>query len=229
MKRHLSHVPWTRLRACCLIGLACLLAAILPADVTALGSKKTDQQLYAAARQARQNNDFLTAALNLYAYRERQPDVYLKNRTHQSEVDETLRRLINAVSDDIEIASGARKEGCKAAQVRGSSTNLMPMYLPPYPSACQGRPGPNEVMLYVDFGYSGACVVKPIGRYATAEQIGLPNDSISSLKIGSNVRAVVCEHYNFSGTCSTFFYDDSNLSNDAIGNDRITSVRVERR
>lgn len=227
MKRNSLQVKWAHLRAGCLIGLACLLIASLPASAAAVGGKKSDQQLYDDARKAREGNDFLTAALNLYAYRERQPDLYLKNAKHRSEVDETLRRLIVLVKDDIAVTRAAEKEQCEAAKNRAGFNNQWPMYLPPLPSSCSGRPGPNEVVFFMHFDYQPPCVVKGIGRYDTAEQIGLPNDSISSIRVGGNVRAVLCMHGGSTGTCETFTFDDPNLSDNAIGNDEVTSARIE--
>jgi hypothetical protein len=36
-------------------------------------------------------------------------------------------------------------------------------------------------------------------------------------------------HGGQTGTCETFYADDNNLSNNAIGNDQVTSARVEAR
>jgi hypothetical protein len=227
MKRHNLREKWAHLRVCCLLAVACLLIASVPVSAAIVGSKKSDQQLYADARNARESNDYLTAALNLYAYQQRQPEVYLNNQKHQQDVDETLKRLIYAVKFEVGIARDARNEGCEAAQVRAITTDMTPMHLPPYPSICQGRPSPDQVMFFMHFDFQPPCVVKTVGRYDTAEQIGLPNDSISSLRVGSNVRAVLCMHGGQTGTCEAFYADDANLSNNTIGNDQVTSARVE--
>ncbi|MGB9591519.1 MAG: hypothetical protein ACPL1K_03270, partial [Candidatus Kryptoniota bacterium] len=83
--------------------------------------------------------------------------------------------------------------------------------------------------LFVDSNYSGQCVVKNVGEYPDPGSIGLPNDSISSIKVGTNVKATLCEHDNFRGVCETFTGDDPDLSNNSIGNDRVSSARVERK
>ncbi len=42
-----------------------------------------------------------------------------------------------------------------------------------------------------------------------------------------NVRVVLCMHGGLTGLCETFTYDDPNLSNNAIGNDEVTSAQIE--
>jgi len=90
-------------------------------------------------------------------------------------------------------------------------------------------PNADQIALFVDADYGGQCVVKGLGSYANPSAIGLPNDSISSIKVGSNVKAMLCHHDNYGGQCETFTGRDSNLSNNAVGNDQVSSVRVERR
>ncbi|MEM4204837.1 MAG: hypothetical protein QXS54_12280, partial [Candidatus Methanomethylicaceae archaeon] len=90
-------------------------------------------------------------------------------------------------------------------------------------------PNGDQVALFVDANYGGQCVIRGVGGYSTPGAIGLPNDSISSVKIGSNVRAILCEHDNYGGVCETFTGNDSNLGDNSIGNDRVSSVRVESR
>ena len=98
---------------------------------------------------------------------------------------------------------------------------------PPPPPNC--NPNDDQIALFVDSDYGGQCVVKGIGEYSNPSSIGLPNDSISSVKVGSNVQAVLCEHDNYGGTCETFAANDTNLSDNNIGNDRVSSAKVETR
>lgn len=89
------------------------------------------------------------------------------------------------------------------------------------------NPSSNEIALFVDANYSGQCVVKGIGNYPNPGSIGLPNDSISSIRVGSGVRAVLCRDDNYGGVCETFTGDDPNLSNNSIGDNQVSSARVE--
>ncbi len=96
---------------------------------------------------------------------------------------------------------------------------------PPPPPAC--NPNADQVALFVNAGYNGQCVVKGIGDYRNPGAIGLPNDSISSVKVGSHVRALLCKHDDYK-ECETFEHSDSNLSDNSVGNDQVSSAKVMR-
>jgi hypothetical protein len=91
------------------------------------------------------------------------------------------------------------------------------------------NPSADQVALYVDTDYRGQCVVKNLGSYVSPGAIGLPNDSISSVKVGSNVMLRLYEHDNYAGRASLFTGNDSNLGDNTIGNDSVSSMKVERR
>lgn len=95
------------------------------------------------------------------------------------------------------------------------------------PAAAQCEPTENQVAYFSDSNFRGRCVVQEIGEYPTSSTIGLPNDRISSIKIGVNVQSLVCEHTFFAGRCEFFTGNDSNLGNNPIGHDRISSVKVQ--
>ena len=96
----------------------------------------------------------------------------------------------------------------------------------PPPSNCPINA--DQIALFMDDDYRGRCVVKNVGEYPNPGAIGLPNDSISSVKVGSNVKAVLCKHDGFND-CETFEHDDNHLGDNHIGNDQVSSVKVERR
>ena len=103
-------------------------------------------------------------------------------------------------------------------------------YSPPPPTATPPpncNPNADQMALFVDTNYGGQCVVKGIGEYANPGAIGLPNDAISSLKVGGNVQAVLCRDDNFGGGCETFTGDDPNLGDNSIGDNQVSSVKVE--
>ena len=72
-------------------------------------------------------------------------------------------------------------------------------------------------------------MVKGIGQYPNAEAVGLSNDSISSIQVGDNVQAILCQAENYGGLCETLAGDDSDLNDNPVGNDNISSVSVEAR
>jgi hypothetical protein len=90
-------------------------------------------------------------------------------------------------------------------------------------------PNADQVALFVDGNFGGQCVVKGIGSYSNPAAIGLPNDAISSVRVGGNVRLTVYQHDNYAGNSSSFTGDDGNLGDNNIGNDSVSSARVESR
>jgi len=61
-------------------------------------------------------------------------------------------------------------------------------------------PGNGQAAFFTGIKYSGQCVVKDLAPYADSNAIGLPNDTISSVKLGSGVYQVILyENENFSG------------------------------
>ncbi|HET8522177.1 MAG TPA: PA14 domain-containing protein, partial [Thermomicrobiales bacterium] len=97
---------------------------------------------------------------------------------------------------------------------------------PPPPPSC--NPTADQVALYVDPNQSGQCVVKGIGNYPNPSAIGLPNDSVSSIRVGANVKAVLCRNDNYD-SCDWFDHDVGNLSSYNAWNDQVSSLRVESR
>ena len=94
-------------------------------------------------------------------------------------------------------------------------------------AACM--PGPNQVSIFVDSNFGGACVTLGVADYANSNEFGLPNDSVSSIRVGSAAQAFLCRDANFGGTCQTVTSDLASLSNQPIGNDQISSLRVQAR
>ncbi len=99
------------------------------------------------------------------------------------------------------------------------------VYSSPPPPAC--TPNADQIALFVDPDYGGQCVVKGVGDYRNPGAIGLPNDSISSVRVGGNVWATLCRDDDYGGGCETFSGDDSNLGDNSIGDNQVSSVRVE--
>lgn len=100
---------------------------------------------------------------------------------------------------------------------------------PPKPDNCPG-PAENEVIvfehIFSDNG-GGKCVVLKPGEYKNATEIGLENDTMSSIKIGTGVRATICTHDNFGEPCEEFEKTDLDLmDNPTIKNDTASSIKV---
>lgn len=94
-----------------------------------------------------------------------------------------------------------------------------------------GNPGNGEraglVTMYLDNDYQGKAVSFDIGRYDMEDMIraGIPNDSISSLKVPLGYKLTVYRDIHFGGESKVYSADSSYVGND--WNDAITSFVVE--
>ncbi|HYK05892.1 MAG TPA: hypothetical protein VE974_29385 [Thermoanaerobaculia bacterium] len=87
-------------------------------------------------------------------------------------------------------------------------------------------PGPGVIALFKDSNYSGRCRFVGSGSYASFNTIEMDNDSISSIRIGPGMQAMLCEHTNYGGTCQVFTAHRANFSGTSIGHDRTSSFKV---
>jgi len=62
-------------------------------------------------------------------------------------------------------------------------------------------PGPKQVAFFKDSDYRGACSVLGVGSYPHSSNMGVKNDSISSIKVGSQVEVMACQDSNMRGYC----------------------------
>jgi hypothetical protein len=88
------------------------------------------------------------------------------------------------------------------------------------------NPGPLQVALYMDANFGGTCRLLPVGDYPTATSTGLPNDSVSSIRVGAGAQVTVCHDEYYGGTCVLLTGSTSYLGNTAVGNDQLTSAKV---
>ncbi len=97
----------------------------------------------------------------------------------------------------------------------------------------QGRqcnPNADQIALYANTGYGGACVVLGVGDYPNPGTLGpVGNDNAESIKVGGNVQGILYEHDNYGGRSETFMGDDDNLGNNNIGANSVSSARVQQR
>ena len=93
---------------------------------------------------------------------------------------------------------------------------------------CSENPSDTEIFAYSDVNFTGTCVkISKIGYQSpNMDKFGIPNDSISSIKVGSKVRVVVCEHNDYKGKCQSLLGNEGNLVNSYIGNDSISSIKA---
>lgn len=91
---------------------------------------------------------------------------------------------------------------------------------------CQREPGPREVIVYRDGNFAGNCAVLAPGFYPFAANFLVGNDAISSVKVGSAVRARVFKDPVYAGEWNIYVPGTRTAG---IGgfNDKISSMRVE--
>lgn len=94
--------------------------------------------------------------------------------------------------------------------------------------SCSGTPAETEIFVYSDADFAGICVVLREAGYQSPDLggLGIPNDSISSVKVGDKVRAVLCEHNDYRGKCQSFWGSRGNLANTYVGNDSVSSLKI---
>ncbi|WP_175492665.1 beta/gamma crystallin-related protein [Methylocapsa palsarum] len=102
---------------------------------------------------------------------------------------------------------------------------LTVLFSPAAYAAC--NPGADQAAFFKDANFGGSCSVRGVGNYPNANAIGLPNDSISSVKLGANVQVVLCKDVNFGGDCILLKASESFVHDNRVGNDNTTSLRVQ--
>lgn len=92
------------------------------------------------------------------------------------------------------------------------------------------RPGIDGIAVYQLKDFGGNCRILTVGSYSNSSQLNFRNDSISSIQIGrgSSTHAVVCQHHNYGGRCETITRTDKDLSDNQVGDNSITSIKVLR-
>ncbi len=93
-----------------------------------------------------------------------------------------------------------------------------------------GEPGDDEVIIYehtFNHNKGGKCQKLGVGDYADLSKTEVGENFMSSIKVGKNVYAMVCDGKNFTGACELFDKHDGDLRNNpTIKNDIVSSARV---
>lgn len=91
------------------------------------------------------------------------------------------------------------------------------------------NPSPNadQVGLYSQKDFCGTAKIFGLGEWANPGAMGFPNDSAASIKVGGNVKAVLCRDDNYVG-CEEFTSNDTDLTNNGIGT-ATSSLKVQTR
>jgi hypothetical protein len=96
---------------------------------------------------------------------------------------------------------------------------------PQSPPAC--TPTAEQITLYEDLNYGGGCVVLSEGNYPNPQAIGeLGDDDAASIRVGSSVQVTLYSDENYLGHSETLTHDDTNFSDNLIGIDALSSLKV---
>jgi hypothetical protein len=91
--------------------------------------------------------------------------------------------------------------------------------------SCQ--PASDEVTLFMHIDYGEPCQKLKVGQYNNSDQFNLPDNSISSISLGSGVRTYLCSDNSLRGTCEWINFNDPWLGDNGVGNDTLSSLKVE--
>ncbi|MEW6718514.1 MAG: pre-peptidase C-terminal domain-containing protein, partial [Chloroflexota bacterium] len=98
---------------------------------------------------------------------------------------------------------------------------------PPQPPDCE--PAANQVSLFAEPGFGGACVTLDSGDWADASPLASLGGKVASVKVGDNVWVTLFSQANYQGRAETFWGEDSNLADSRLANSFTGSLRVHLR
>jgi hypothetical protein len=90
-------------------------------------------------------------------------------------------------------------------------------------------PDPDQIAVFLDDAYRKFCRIYGVGEYpVSALGPGSCDNCISSVRVGTRVKTLLCKDANFGGRCQLFTQDVPSLANSSLGNDSVSSIRVVR-
>jgi hypothetical protein len=199
------------------------------------GNKASDQELYTGFFDSYSRQQYGQAAMYLWAYIQRDPADYIHNTDFRAAVDKKMVELAQRVAYAETMARNVRIHldncdcyPCNNCTTTGSVTGVF-LEVPPTPL----QPPPSMALICQSTDFKGKCELLEVGEYTRWQQLGLANDSISSLWVGASVTLTLCVHkLDLIADCMTFTGSDSNLSNNFLPgknysmNDNASSARV---
>ena len=247
MKSIVKLLSWTKIFYATIIAL--ILLVIVSKPIPVASSKifflEPDSSLYEKYIANRQKYPAI-AAMYLWAYIKRDPPDYVNNTDGfrdwvRKEIEALLtyidvpRRQMVTVNQNIRSCGCYPCSVCKLKDAGGSENyGVIGQGVSNPPLSGTPMTPPNTVIVCVGWSYQGQCRVLPVDVYNNPDQMGLPNDSISSVLVGSAVRLTLYAHEDLRGPSVSFMADDPDLSNNSIDqqyrwNDNASSLIVEQR
>ena len=99
---------------------------------------------------------------------------------------------------------------------------------PPITPDCE--PSDSEIALFSDPDFTGRCVILGVGDYTQTSNLGdVGDNNAESIIVGENVLPTLFMDDDMTGRGETFTNSDSNLSDNRIGSNNISSLKVQSR
>jgi hypothetical protein len=96
---------------------------------------------------------------------------------------------------------------------------------PPIDPPC--TPTADQITVFEDTDHAGGCVVFNMGNYPDGQALGaIGENDAASILVGSNVQATLYSEANYHGHGETFLSGDNNFSDNLIGLDTLSSLKV---
>jgi len=119
---------------------------------------------------------------------------------------------------------GANLSSIACAPQNTPSSSTPPATTPPPAPTCS--PATNQAALFTGKNFTGQCVVLNGGVYNDPASMNIPNDSVSSVKVGGSVQLELCRDNGLSNTCQWFSADKGDLSTTSVGALQASSAQV---
>jgi hypothetical protein len=92
------------------------------------------------------------------------------------------------------------------------------------------NPTADQVALFAEVDFGGACTVKAVGDYASGSLLApVGGDQTASIRVGANVIATLYSENDYYGRVESFDADDRNLEDNPIGAGTVSSLHVTSR
>jgi hypothetical protein len=212
-----------------------LLTSLLASKNPALAASNNetiqqDRQLYLNAKTFAQQGDLGLAVANTYAYIQRNPQEYANDFQKRNEIDTVFWKWVTLIREDqafrayvessvanCQVYPCALKDSCEV----GSGSSFLQVVPPGFVQVCE------------NINSQGKCSFLRVGEYTNWRNLGVGNDSISSVRLGANVKVLLCQHnLSLLSSCLEFTVDDYNLTDNILPgtnislNDRVSTARV---
>jgi len=164
------------------------------------------------------DSDPVYSVMYLWAYVWRETDAYVYNIDgYRDEVDKEIKDLRSEIlhpKNEIEnVNSEIRSCGCfPCGECKDSiaSSKYQGITIPQGTSML--NPPPNSVVVCTSFEYTGDCRVLSPGVYNSYPDFDLPNDSITSVMVGTSAQVTFYAHGSLTGSSITFDSSEPDLS-----------------